>query len=307
MRLCCAAALLVLATASCRDRSVATESPKVAGAARGGGSTLVARVTLPQASRGLSGLTRDGGGRLWSVPERSRHLLPFAHEGAAIRRAGEPIPIEGLPNGWDTESVAWIEKGTFALGTETQERGRELDHLVLVAVEGRSARVRRTIPLPYSLWGIKARVNRGIEGLCHVDGLLIAGNENVIEEGDSRYAPLARYHLGRGQWEPFRVRLLSGSGKVAAVACRAAGADALDVLAIERHYGVARLLRFQVPRIGPGGNIVPAQVADLGELLTTVPNLEGLHWSGDDVVLFVDNDTGGLTGPCEAVILRLDL
>ena len=42
-----------------------------------------------------------------------------------------------------------------------------------------------------------------------LDGLLFAGNENVIEEGGARWAPIGRYDMGTKTWESFRLRLVS--------------------------------------------------------------------------------------------------
>lgn len=297
--------LAVLCAAACQPRPGPAENAARAATSRDGEVALRARVRLPLSTRGLSGLARDGDGRLWSTPERGQQLVPLSRSGTTFTRAGEPVPLVGVPDGWDTESLAWIGPGTFAIGTETQ-RARNVDHVIIVRLAGGSARVVDTIPMPYAPWGIEARVNRGIEGLCHVDGILVAGNENVIEASGGRWAPLARYQLANRHWEPFRLRLVSKVGKIAAIACRPGAGDRIDLLAIERHYGSSRLVRFSIPRAGPGGDVAARQIADLGKLATDVPNLEGLDWDGNEVVAFVDNDTGGVTGPSEAIVLTLE-
>jgi hypothetical protein len=269
---------------------------------------LRARVSLPIGSiSGLSGLARDDQGRLWAVPERKRRLIPLRVSGKKIEIAGQPIPIDGLKPGWDSESIAYLHDDTFALGTETQRGNRQVDHVVMLRLEGGRGKVVETVVLDYSMWGMRAQVNRGIEGLCHVDGILIAANENIIVERDQRWAPVARLDLTTRQWTPFRLALGSSSGKLSAVTCRpSADADTLEVLAIERHYGVSRLLHLRLPTHGPGGDLRPTLIANLAALVRRVPNLEGLSWlTHDRLIALVDNDTSGLTGPNEAWVLDL--
>ncbi|MEZ4340453.1 MAG: esterase-like activity of phytase family protein [Sandaracinaceae bacterium] len=250
---------------------------------------------------GLSGLTMDGEGHAIAVAERGTALV--AIEDRAVR-----IPLEGVPAGIDTESIAWLGEDRFALGTESMDESRHADLVLVVERANGRARVVDRIELPYSLLGITAEENRGIEGLCFVadGGVLLAAMENVVERGGQRFAPLG---IRRGDRWTGRalVRLTSETGKLSALDCRRDG-DAIDVLAIERHYGVMRVLRFAL-REGDTceGDIelTPRVIYDLAGQLDGDPNLEGLVRDGDELVLIVDNHHGRRTGPNE--VLRLPL
>lgn len=77
------------------------------------------------------------------------------------------------------------------------------------------------------------------------------------------------------------------------------------MLAVERHFGVSRLLRFTVP--AAGGDIEPRIDADITEFAnSTNLNFEGAEWGEDGtVILVVDNDYRAITGPNELVLWRL--
>jgi hypothetical protein len=90
-------------------------------------------------------------------------------------------------------------------------------------------------------------------------------------------------------WTAHRVGLSSKTGKLAAMSCRVIGGS-IVALAVERHFGVSRLLRFNIPQ-GPEGQwIEPTVAADLSELISPLPNFEGLAWMDDgSAVVVTDN------------------
>lgn len=270
---------------------------------------------------GFSSLGRDPGGALWSTPENGEFLVPVELTSGAPGVAGPALGIAGVPPGWDVESLAWLEDGRVALGTETQEDGRTQDAVLIARRQGNSLRVEDRILLPYGLWNMRARRNRGIEGLCRVGRHLVAGVESVWQHEGRRLAPVAVYDLAAETWSPLSVELTTPTGRLSAVACRpipmaASGRTsarpevaALEVLAIERHFEVARIVRFEIPPgrpAGPSPSIRVDVVADLTTLLEDRPNPEGIElYAGTDrLVVMIDNNYGGIRGPTEVLVLR---
>lgn len=237
---------------------------------------------------GLSGLAFDPAGGLWAVPERDRRLVRI--EGRRTRT----IPLEGVPEGTDTESLAWLGPGRIALGTETQEEGRSADR-ILIAEVGDTARVVDAIELPYALLGIPAETNRGIEGLCVAGGSLVAALETVDDSGGVRRAVIASRPTSGGDWVVRRVRLTSETGKLSGLECRARS-GAIQVLAVERHYEVMRIVTFTL-----GRDEVARVWMDLAGALHDDPNLEGITARDGEVLLVTDNDAGGRSGPSELI------
>jgi hypothetical protein len=251
---------------------------------------------------GLSGMTVDGDGLMWIVTEQDVTLVAVGKDG--IERQ---VRVEGVPEYLDVESLAWIGGNRFALGTELdapREVSGPVGIIFLVEVDER-ARVVGQIGLPRGILARDPVLGAGIEGLCAAGGFLLAAIEEVEVDGDQRWAPLGRYDAARGTWTGYRLRLTSATGKISGLACRVDDGR-IDVLAVERHFGVSRLLRFTLPE--ESGDIVPRIDADITSFAaSTNLNFEGAEW-GDDgtVVLVVDNDYGGVTGPNELVLWRLE-
>ncbi|HKE17344.1 MAG TPA: esterase-like activity of phytase family protein [Kofleriaceae bacterium] len=268
---------------------------------------------------GLSDLTVDDEGQLWAVPERNRVLLRMRADGGAPRA----IPVEGVPSTLDTEGVTWVGDGRFVLATESKDPRRFSDVLLFARLADGGARiaVERTVVLDYSRWPFRPLGNQGIEGVCHAGRALVAAVESVQESAAGRFAPVAVYDLDGGAWTPYLVRLTSATGKLSAVSCRMRG-GAIDVLAVERHFEVAHLIRFALPgpqaapappvstpagtEPPPPAEIEPVLVADLASLIQDRENFEGLVWDGDRAItLIVDNDWAGVSGPNLLVRARL--
>ncbi len=243
---------------------------------------------------GLSGLGRDEHGAFWSPGEGADAVVRVDPGTFAVTR----YPIVGAPEGTDLEALAWIDGTRFILGTETQVKGRTRDVILDGRLEGERFRVAPVGYLEYAHWGITAPNNDGIEGICHADGVMILATELAEGDGVRRWAPLATFDLRTQVWTAHRVALTSAEGKLSAIDCRARPGG-IEVLAVERHFGVSRLLRFDVPRGPEGQRLEPRVVADLAKLVAPLPNFEGLAWLEDgSAVLLNDNKyRGAVTEP----------
>jgi hypothetical protein len=243
---------------------------------------------------GLSGLSRDEHDALWAPGESADAVIRIDLVTSSVTR----YPVVGAPEDTDFEALAWVDGTRFIVGTETQQKGRTRDVILDGRLDGEQFRVAPLGHLEYARWGITASNNHGIEGICHVDGVMIVATELAQEQRGRRWAPMALFDTRTQTWTAHRVALTSDEGKLAAIDCRGRG-DGIEVLAVERHYGVSRLLRFAVPR-GPEGQwLEPAMVADLSKLVAPLPNFEGLAWLDDgSAVLLTDNRyRGAVTEP----------
>jgi hypothetical protein len=258
-------------------------------------------LALPGAS-GLSGLSHDASGHLLAIAERARVLIDMDPRGREIRSR----PIVGVPALLDTESIAWLGDGRIAIGTESRGSGAASERILIATLGDDRVVVDEQLALPYDLWQVRSVDNGGLEGLCAADGLLLAAVEAPIVEGSGRFAALGRLDLARREWTAFRLRLSSATGKISALECRPRPDGDLDVLAIERHYEVIRVLGFRVSPRGAGHTLDPVVLADLRDLIRAGENFEGLEWLGrDELALISDNDHGGPRGPSLLVRVRL--
>ena len=249
-------------------------------------------VTLDSEVRGLSGLTVDDHGAFWAPGEHGDAVIRVDPETFAVTR----YPVVGAPPGTDLEAMAWVDGTRFLLGTETQDKGRLSDILLDGRLDAGRFVVVPVGTLDYARWQLTAPDNRGIEGICHVDGLFVLATELVEQQRKGRWAPVGMFDPKTRSWTAHRVKLTSKTGKLAALSCKLVG-ESIVALAVERHYGVSRLLRFQIPR-GPEGQwIEPTLAADLSELMSPLPNFEGLVWMEDgSAVVLTDNQHRTSTG-----------
>ena len=249
-------------------------------------------VTLDSEVPGLSGLTFDEHGAFWAPSEDGDSVLRIDPETSGVTR----YPVVGVPTGADLEAMAWVDGTRFMLGTETQKRGRHSDTILDGRLDAGRFLVTPVGKLDYARWQLSAPDNRGIEGICHVDGLFVLATELVERQRKGRWAPLGMFDPKTQTWTAHRVQLTSKTGKLAALSCKLIG-ESIVALAVERHYGVSRLIRFQIPR-GPIGQwIEPTLASDLSELVAPLPNFEGLVWMDDgSAVVLTDNKHRGVTG-----------
>ena len=275
MRGCAAIAVALLILGGCSKKA----------APRGPGRI----VTLETDVVGLSGLSRDEHGAYWAPGEDADAVLRIDPDTFGVTR----YAMVGAPKGTDIEALTWIDGTRFVLGTETQDKGRTRDVILDGRLDGGQFTVAPIGHLEYTRWGVTARDNHGIEGICHVDGVMVLATELAEEHRDRRWAPVGMYDPKTQSWTAHRVALTTDSGKLAAIDCRDAN-GVIEALAVERHYGVSRLVRFQIPH-GPEAQwIEPEVVADLSKLVTPLPNFEGLAWLEDgSAVLLNDNQYRG--------------
>ncbi len=252
---------------------------------------------------GLSDLALAPDGALWTVSERGRSAYRLVLDGDAVASI-DRFELHNLADGLDVEAIAVIAEGRFALGTETHGAGAAAVWFASLADGALEAR--GGFDLPASLVGIEIADNKGVEGICADGATTIAAIETVIEErAGARFAPVIaqRTDVARDLVAPdvHRVRLTSANGKLAALHCTF-GEQAIDVLAIERHYDVSRIVAFTLPRIG-GTTVDATVVRDVTELGAT-RNFEGVVRLPDGrLALIVDNQSGTIKGPSELVLL----
>lgn len=243
-------------------------SPKVPSAATGEGWSL----SHLAVGEGLSGLTVDGQGELWSVSERPAALIRL--------RDGHKVPLD-LPA--EPESVEWTAEG-FWLGTE-RDGERVEDQVFRVSATGELLQT-----LTYRYEELSPKPNHGLEGLCvHGGQLLVAGED---ARGDTvRDAPVASLPQGDTQW----LRLRSETGKVSALAC-----TETHLYAIERHYEVLHLLR------APYEDLMATEVVEVPEQARGPKvNYEGLAVRDGKALLISDNQGATVEGPTLLLTLTL--
>jgi hypothetical protein len=246
---------------------------------------------------GMSGLAVDERGVLWGVPERDRTMCEIT--------LGPPVtikryPIEGVPDGLDTEGLAWLGNGRFAIGTE----GGNAPTASILFAELRDGHVvvTRTRELTSAELGVKLTINHGAEGACGHDGDVLVGIEAIgtLPDG-TRYAPIARL---RGETLTVsKLRLTTKTGKISSLDCTIDPDGTAHVWAIERHYSVSRILRFSVPLAA--SEITPTVEIDLAPVLNDSLNLESIVQLPDGrLVAINDNQGSTITGPTELLVFH---
>ena len=286
--------LLLLLMLACVGNQLAPEAP----------------VRIASDALGLSGLTVDDRGDLWAIPEERRELLRIDEDDGEV----QSFPIYGIPDHLETEAIAFLSPGRFVIGTEGNEANRPSDDILVLSFDGREARLEQMMRCPYGLWRLEAQHNRGIEGLCTFEQDILVAAEITGEVDGRRYAPLGR-RTSDGRWTAYRVWLSSRKGKLAGIICERHDDGTEHVLAIERHFGVMRLLDIPLPRVAPvaktATSIEPVVLRNLDAWMrrqSPSPNFEGLARVDDDrLALLVDNQFHGQrTGPSELWFLQLD-
>lgn len=254
---------------------------------------------------GLSDLSRDEDGRTWAVAERKRVALRVDRPGAAP----VVVPLSGIPEELDVEGIAWIDRERVALATESDKGARTGDAVFIARLGPAGIEVVERRDLDYKIWPLDPIGNQGLEGVCRAGGALVVAVETVFANPDERFAPVAVHELATNRWWPFLVRLTTRTGKISALACTERRDRSLDVMAIERHFEVARLIRFRIPPDRPSGKppvLETVVVAELAPAMIHSENFEGLLWDGARAIsLVVDNDWTSITGPNLLITAKL--
>ncbi|ANM31006.1 hypothetical protein ABI59_17645 [Acidobacteria bacterium Mor1] len=237
---------------------------------------------------GVSGIAPRGDG-LWLAPERGRRLSIWNDADDA---KCEAIPVEGIPAGFDQESLTLLESGMLAIGTESSGDAP----IYLMELGQAKATVARKITVPWKTLGHRPGSNNGIEALCVADGSLVLALEIEITVGGRRYAPLGILDLETSEWRGARVALTSDTGRIAGMDCRSRNGK-IEAIAIERHFADRRLIRFDIEN--DGGSVEAVVALDLEDIPEVrKANPEGVLWRGDTVLVVTDNQYGKLVhGP----------
>ncbi|MDB4958521.1 MAG: hypothetical protein JWO36_6090 [Myxococcales bacterium] len=247
---------------------------------------------------GMSGLAVDDHGVMWGIPERDRQLVEI-HLGATAATT-KRYPITGVPDGVDTEGLAWLGDGHFMISTE----GADEATASILFIERRDDGfvVTRTRVLTPAELGVALTVNHGAEGACGAgDDLLVAIEAVGALPDGARYAPIARLH-GEAL-SIYKLRLTTPTGKLSSIDCTIDAKGVAHAWAIERHYGVSRILRFELGVVP--GEVVPTLELDLEPLIDDTLNLEGIVRLPDGrLVLINDNQGSRQTGPNELLVLH---
>ena len=243
---------------------------------------------------GMSDLALDDKGHLWAIAERDRVVVEMQPDGTGLQRH----PLDGVPGGLDTEALAYLGDGRFAIGFEGQHTA--VAGVMYAVLEGDHLVVKGTRPLTDAELGVELVVNHGVEGICGHGEDVIAAVETVGNDG-SRWAPLVSL---RGTTASVaKLRLTSDVGKISALACRWQADGTVDLRAIERHYSVSRILR---ATLAPGQTEVTPQIdLDLAPVLHDSLNLEGLVVLPDGRYAAINDNQGStVSGPTELLVFH---
>jgi hypothetical protein len=251
---------------------------------------------------GLSGLAVDPEGGLWTIAERDAKAYRITLD-AANTPTLETLNVEGIPPKLDLEGIAWLGHDEFALGTEGRTDG--IATVLLAQRRDTTLAVTTTIELPESKIGISLPANHGAEGLCGEDDTIIVAIEGAGSANGKRYAPVVR--IAHGEIiRTHRLWLTTKTGKISALDCTIAPDGTAVVIAIERHFSVTKILRFTVPPTD--GDITPTEALDLGPVLNSRLNLEGIARTPDGrVYAVVDNQWKQLQGPGLLLVFEPDV
>jgi hypothetical protein len=224
----------------------------------------------------VSDLTVDDRGALWAIPERDHVVLEIAAPGAAVVQH----PLDGVPDGVDTEALVWLAPGRFAIGTEGQHEATASVLYAELRGDGHIA-----VNSQLAITGVPLAPNQGAEGICG------RGDDVWVAIEHRGTAPLVHVHASAiaGTSE---LPLTTDTGKISALSCTSDD----DIWAIERHYGVHRILHYVAGR--------PKVALDLDPILHGSRNIEGLARLPDGrFVLVNDNQSAKIDGPTELLVL----
>ena len=255
---------------------------------------------------GMSDLSLDDGGHLWSIAERERTVVEIELDPQHATTKVTRHPLDDVPDGVDTEALSWLGGGKFAVGTEGQEDPTATVMFGELASDGH-IKLHPGIDLTDAILGVTLVKNHGVEALCGRGDDLLVGIESWGTFPDNtRWAPLVRVHAGAVTGVQ-KLKLTTATGKISAMTCTFAADGTIDAIAIERHYGVSRILTFSVPL---GTDIItPAVALDLWPVVRDryhgKLNLEGIVKLADGRwVLINDNQGARVDGPTKLFVFH---
>ncbi len=247
---------------------------------------------------GISDLTIDDRGVLWAIPERDRTVIEIRLAGTAATVTAHELV--GIPSSIDTEALAWLGDGTFAIGLEGA--ATPIAGIASAKLEGDKVVVTDTHVFDASELPVAPTINHGIEAICGRAGDLLAAMETVGADPDgSRWAPLLR--VTGTTTTRAKLHLTTSTGKISALSCTIDERGTAHVIAIARHYGVCRILSFDVAR--DATDVTPKVEYDLASLIGSGLNLEGIARLADGrLVLVNDNQGRSADGPTELLVFH---
>ena len=246
---------------------------------------------------GLSGLAVEPDGALWTVSERDERAYRITLD-AQLRPALETFVVAGVPTGIDLEGIALLGPDRFAFGTEGREAGAAT--VLLAERRARSLVITGAITIPDARLGISLAANQGAEGVCGHGETIIAAIEGAGVADGRRWAPLVRIEAGEIA-RVHRLWLTTATGKISGLDCEVGPDGTVTGWAIERHFAVTKVLTFVLPP--RDGDVTPHEALDLGAILNSRLNLEGIARARDGrVIAVVDNQWKTITGPSELLV-----
>ena len=255
---------------------------------------------------GSSDLALDDRGHLWSIAERDRVISEIELTDNPIATRVTHHPVDGVPDGVDTEAIAWLGGGKFAIGTEGQQEATAAVMFGELGTDGRIA-IHPALSFTNDQLGVVMTKNHGVESLCGRGDDLLVGIESwgTLPDG-GRWSPLIRLH-GGAVTEIAKLRLTSDRGKLSALYCTFAPDGTADVIGIERHYGVSRILAFS-DALG-AKEITPKIAMDLWTVVRDryheKLNLEGIVTLADGRWVMVNDNQGAqVDGPTKLFVFH---
>jgi hypothetical protein len=275
-------------------------SPPPTSASASASASASPLVLILDTAPGLSGLALADDGALWTVAERdgaAYRIVLINDRVASLTR----IPLDPPPPA-DLESIEVLGSGAFVFGLEANAADGAGLALGRLADDGASIAVTKTLPLPATVDRV-LEPNKGVEGLCGGNGAWLLALETVVVEPDGARFGQVEVHRAGSPPQHHRVRLTSATGKLSGIDCRpATNATTVDVLAIERHFEVTRLVAFTIDLAAPS-TVDATLVRDLADLAAG-RNFEGIARLPDGrVALVTDNQWKTIDGPSQLVLL----
>jgi len=246
---------------------------------------------------GMSDLSVDERGIVWAIPERDHEVLELdvSKQPPAIVHH----PLQGVMPDLDTESIAWLGPGRFAIGVEGAHNPAVA--VLFAELRGNDVVITATRALTAAELGLTLQVTHGIEALCGKDRELPATAEAVRTIDGKRWAPLLRM---RGDTITVaKLWLTTTRGKISAMTCTIADDGTAQVLALERHFGVSRILKLTVPR--DATEVTPVVDLDLWPVLHDNFNMEGIARLPDGRLITInDNQSSKVSGPTQLFLFH---
>jgi hypothetical protein len=233
---------------------------------------------------GMSDLSVDDHGTLWAISERDRKVVEI-HLGPPPTVITHPL--EGVPDGLDTEALAWLGDGSFALGYEGAHT--PVAGILFAQLKDGKVVIDRSRSFTASELGVEPTINHGIEAVCGRPDQVLAAAEVVGTDTDgTRWASLLR--VSGDTIIGTRLHLTTKTGKISAMHCTMDADGTAHVVAIERHYGECRILSFDVSP--QATTITPKVEYDLAPVIGDSFNLEGIARLPDGRLVLINDNQG---------------